>query len=190
MDYFVECLCGKQSPVNPALAGSTILCDCGRTVTVPRLSALRQAAGQGAFEAGIVDTVRRGIATGELPSIRQCALTGEVTDDTVEVLVVCERKWLRGPGKRRWAFAILTVLFLPFWPLWILLSWALLDEKREELGRNTVVRLPLRVRGDQRVQVMRLSQRRLRRLLRMEPVYAKLLEEYPGATMRVARSCD
>jgi hypothetical protein len=67
MAYFVNCPCGERLAVKATIAGSTIQCACGRDVPVPRLSELRQAAGQGAFEAGIVDTIRRMIADGELP---------------------------------------------------------------------------------------------------------------------------
>jgi hypothetical protein len=126
------------------------------------------------------------ISEGTLPPTRECVLTGRVTDDIVKIRVECERVWKRGPGKGRWAFAVFSVLILPFWPVWALLSWALLDERREDLGHNIVVQLPLRVCGECHSRLRRLSQRRIRRLLREVPVYAQLLAEYPGARVSVA----
>ena len=131
MEYFVECSCGKRVPVTAAMAGASVQCQCTRTVSVPRLSELREAVGQGSFEAGIVDTIRRMISEGKLPPTRECALTGRLTDDVAEIQVECERVWKRGPGRGRWSFAIFSLLFLPFGLLW---AWWLTDEKREELG--------------------------------------------------------
>ncbi len=186
MDYFVDCACGNRLRVTAALAGSTVRCPCDRVVSVPALSELRQAAGERPFESGIVDTIRRMIAEGSLPQTRECALTGRLTDDVVEVEVECQRLWKRGPKKLGWG-CVLSALILPCWPLWLLLGWALLDEKREELGRALVVRIPLRVCRDRQDGLRRMSQRRLRRLLQHVSVYAKLLHEYPGARMWIVR---
>jgi hypothetical protein len=162
-----------------------VQCDCGRDVAIPQLSQLRKAVGRAAFEAGIVDTIRRMIADGELPPRNVCLVTGRFTKDTADVVVQCERVWKRGPGKATWAFAIFAAIFLPFWVLWIMLDHYSGKEKRQELGRDTLVRIPLRVCAECNDRLRRMSQWRLRRLLRTVPVYASLLKEYPGARIIV-----
>jgi hypothetical protein len=181
MDYFVQCECGKRLPVTASMAGGTVRCECDRSVAVPLLSKLRQAAGQRPFESGTIDTIRRMIAEGSLPPSRQCALTGRPTDDVAQVQVECERVWKRGPKtKAGWTFFALAFLIGIFWFVWLWLWWDLLNRKPEELGRDTVVWIPLRVCADQQHRLRRMGQWRLRRLLRQVPIYAQLLNEYPG----------
>jgi hypothetical protein len=187
MEYSVECECGNRVPVTAAQAGSVARCQCGRAVEVPPLSELRQAAGKRSFESGIIDTIRRMISEGNLPSTRECALTGCLTDDIAVVRVQCERVWKRGPKKSGWFF-LLFALFLPFFWISALVSWALLDEKREDLGRDTVVDVPLRVCRDQQHRLRCMRQGRIRRLLRADAIYANLLREYPRATVRVVQT--
>jgi hypothetical protein len=115
-------------------------------------------------------------------------VTGNTANDLVEVLVECEQKWLRGTRNRRWTYAILALVFFPFRPLSMLFAWTFVDEKREELGYETTVRVPLRACRSQHDCVSRYSQRRLCRLLRTVPMYAKLLDEYPGATVHLAKT--
>jgi hypothetical protein len=67
---------------------------------VPRLSELRHAAGQGAFEAGTIDTIHRMISEGELPWGDRCALSEHLTNNSVELTVECEQKWVRGSRDR------------------------------------------------------------------------------------------
>ncbi len=182
MTFSVSCDCGNTLDVTSTQAGTDIPCTCGRTVRVPRLSQLRQLAGQGAYEAGTIDTINRMIRDGELPPGDTCAVSGLPTSDSYELYVQCESKWIKGPGTGRYLFVIFTIVFLPFWIIWVLLGKALLDEERRELGRDRSVYTPLRVRQEhhQQLHSMR-SQSKLRKLLRDVPIYAKLLDEFPRA---------
>jgi hypothetical protein len=59
MSFSIDCDCGRQISVQASQAGTTIPCDCGATLRVPRLSRLRELAGQGAYESGTIDTIQR-----------------------------------------------------------------------------------------------------------------------------------
>lgn len=186
MDYFVTCECGKRLPVTAALAGSAIQCACKRSIDVPRLSELRQTAGQGAFEAGIVDKIQRMIAEGALPSERRCALSGDVTSDTLNVWIECERKWVHGPDEGHWNFDAIVCHFLHLSWLRFLLNRTFRKDQPEEVGRDITIVVPLRIRRIHHSRVMRFNQRKLRHLLATERVYAELLEEYPEAKLLIA----
>ena len=62
-------------------------------------------------------------------------------------------------------------------------------EKKKERTRETIVEVPLRVCGEFHGGLSRRwMKRKLRRLLRTVPVYARLLDEYPAARITVAGS--
>lgn len=182
MTFSISCDCGNTLEVTATQAGSDILCSCGCPVSVPLLSQLRKSAGQAAYEAGTIDTINRMIRDGELPQGDTCVMSGLPTSDTYGLYVQCESKWIKGPGKGRYLFVALTILFLPFWIIWVLLGKAVLDEERQELGRDRGVYTPLLVRQEHLGQLCRTrSQSKLRKLLRTVPIYAKLLDEFPRA---------
>ena len=181
MEYSVECECGKRLAVPSTAAGSTVQCTCRRSVAVPPLSQLRQSVGHGAFEAGIIDTIRRLIAEGQLPPGKNCLTSGIFTDDTADVIVHCERIWKRRPRKTTWALALLAIPLLPIWALWMLWDHYARDGENQDAGRDTRICIPLRICGECSGRLSASSQWRLRRLLRTVPVYASLLKEYPGA---------
>ena len=185
MTFSILCDCGKRMEVTGSQAGTDMVCSCGRTVSIPLLSQLRQMAGKDAYEAGTIDTINRMIREGELPPGDTCVISGLETSGFYNLYVHCETTWVRGGGVKRHFFVIATILFLPFWLLWALLGWALLDDKRQELGRDRGVYAPLRVRPEHYRRLSRIrSQKELRKLLRTVPIYATLLDEYPKATIR------
>jgi hypothetical protein len=171
-------------PVAASSAGSSVECPCGQSVPVPRLSDLRDAAGQRRFETNTIDTVRRMIAEGTLPPSRECMLSGQTTDDIARIYVECERIWSRESGRKGWTF-IFTAFFLPFWWLWIILSARMLDQRPEDFGRNTEVSIPIRVCREQQSRLRHMGSWELSELLRRIPIYAKLLDEYRGAKLSV-----
>ncbi len=179
--YAVNCPCGKEIPVAASMAGSDIACSCGATVTVPRLSELRQRIGLAAFESGIIDTIHRMIDTGELPCGSECVISGMRTTDVFVVRVECERKWIKEPANGS-LLAVLFLLIMPIWLIWLAVEKTLANEPRQELGRDTHVDVPLRVHGDFHAQLRKTKgQRELKKLLGTVPIYAKLLDEYPHA---------
>ena len=188
MQYTVICSCGNETLVTAAAAGGTITCPkCGGEISVPRLSQLREMAGKGAYETGTADTIRRQIEIGELPPGTLCVISGRPTTAIADIQVQCERTWIRGPTSKRFALVIVGILLLPFWVIWALVTWALLDEEHQELGRDTFVKTPLRIHEECLPQLKRASQRKLRKLLRTVPLYAELLKEYPGAKVIIAK---
>ena len=155
MTFSLSCDCGKSLEVTASQAGTNVPCSCGRAVSVPLLSQLRQLAGQAAYEAGTIDTINRMIRDGELPHGDTCAISGLPTLDSYDLYVQCESKWTKGPGTGRYLFVIFTILFLPFWVIWVFVGKALLDEERQVLGSDRGVYTPLRVRQEYHQQLRR-----------------------------------
>lgn len=182
MSYTTSCACGRTFPVSASQAGTELNCSCGRRVSVPLLSELRQAAGQRAYETSTIDEIRRMLRDGDLPEGDLCVLSGLPTREVYYLYVHCEKKWVKGPSRWTYVFVIFSILFLPFWWVWLLMGKSILDEERRELGRDRNVQTPLRVHPAYHHQMRRIrSQAKLRALLRTVPVYAKLLDEFAKA---------
>jgi hypothetical protein len=150
-------------------------------VDVPLLSALRRSAGQTAIPLNAIEVIQALIRDGELPNGEVCPYSGAPANSTVSVCVQCERSWVRGSDSLSTRSAILYVLFLG----WIgaLIAYCKSSSRpREELGRDTVIDLPIRVSSGATSKLMRLrNQRKWKSLLRKTPAYARLLDEFPSA---------
>jgi hypothetical protein len=149
-------------------------------VDVPLLSALRRSAGETAIPLNALETIQALIRDGELPSGDVCPYSGASANCTLFVCVRCERSWVRGSDSIDARGAILYVLFLG----WIgaLIALGKSGARREELGRDTAIDLPLRVSSAATSKLMRLrNQRKWKALLRETPAYARLLDEFPDA---------
>jgi hypothetical protein len=179
MKYFVPCSCGYNLPVGIHQAGTETTCTCGYVVQVPPLSILREMAGQGAYEAGIIDTVERMIRDGDLPDGDSCAISGMPTEDIAELWVQCESTYST-ESNRGGLLALIISMFMP-------LGRALIsiESEGEVRGRDRGVTVLLRVRQESQRNLRNASQRKLKKLLRKVPVYAKLLKEYDGAEVMV-----
>ena len=183
MSYSVTCRCGKNLPVSAVQAGSTILCMCGAAVDVPLLSALRRSAGETAIPLNAIETIQALIRDGELPSGDVCPYSGASANRTFLVRVQCERSFVRGSDPIDAKGAIFYVVFFG----WIgaLVAYCKLGARREELGRDTIIDLPLRVSADAVAKLARLRSRRTwTAILRKTPAYARLLDEYPDARVK------
>ncbi len=161
-------------------AGASVICDCGKTVPVPLLSALRRAAGES--NRTIIEELRFQIANKELPYGNLCPFSGKLADYIVTINVQCERSWTRGGEDPNWLEIGFNVAF----------GWvgALIASRNktplQEFGRETVIDLPLKVSAEMRSQVIRMrSQNSLKTALRTVPIYEKLLEQYPDAVVSV-----
>lgn len=179
MSFTIECACGRTTSVTASQAASLVPCACGKLIEVPALSRLRQSAGQGAYETGIIDTIRRMIDEGTLPAGRVCAISGDPTSDSYELYVQCESPSIKGTitGHSVADFFLMFVL-----PSVQLHYWTTMDEERREVGYDRGVTVPLRVCRQCHDQLRRMrSQWRLRRLLETVPIYAQLLREFPDA---------
>jgi hypothetical protein len=182
LQYQVGCRCGQQLVVTADEAGTTVRCECGADVPVPSLSKLRATAGIGSYETGTIDTIRRMLDQGTLPWGGDCAVSGRPTRDVLQVKVQCERLHVPKDHAR---YALLLAVCAG--PLWALLAVG--SRQRPTHGRDTVVVVPLRVCCEyHRGLSPWWMRRKLRRLLRGVPVYARLLDEYPGATISATGS--
>ena len=183
-EFVVDCACGRKIPVNVSAAGCAVPCHCGRTVPVPPLSELRVASGGRAFESGVLDRVRRLIQEEAVALSPCCVISGRPTTNLVWVQVECERRWIRDPTRTH--IVTLTALFLvsPLLLIWKLISPT--DLQPQEFGRDTAVELPLSIDPDFEHRLGKLSQRKLKKLIRTVPEYSELLNEYPHARLYVA----
>lgn len=170
MAYSVHCTCGRSHEVSAGDAGSLRECSCGRTVRVPSLGKLAQAAGEARKPLSPAETIRMLVAAGELPQGASCVRCQFPTRDVLE----CERPYAKSRGF--WQTVGIYV-FLPLQAAAILSR-----EQPEVLGREVVVKTPLRMCLD--CQPLFDSGRRLselRRLLSSVPQYDALLQQYPSA---------
>lgn len=183
MAYKLECECGRTREVSVAQAGTDLVCDgCGAVVRVPSLSRLREREGRGAYESGVIDTIARMVAAGELTGEGPCAVSGRTTSDVLTIHVQAERPV---PGREASDSWVALTLIMPLAGLLALLrrdGYA----QRADHGRDTALEVPLRVRREYHDRLRRRAgRRRLRALLRTVPVYARLLDEYPTARLSV-----
>ncbi|QDV38532.1 hypothetical protein [Tautonia plasticadhaerens] len=179
MSFSLECSCGRSLAVQAAQAGTTLRCPCGAEVDVPSVGRLRELAGRLAYEAGTIDVIRGMLWRGELPAGDRCAISGESTDDVADLSVEAERIY---PGGDHRAYAWLGLLVSP------ILLLGLFQEPRPDVGRETIVPTPLRVASCYHPKLRRSGQRALKRWLRTVPIYARLLEEFPRARVKVGET--
>ena len=78
--------------------------------------------------------------------------------------------------------------FLLFGWIGAIVGWTRKDKPPKEHGRETYVDVPLRVSAAHVSQLNKESQASLKRLLRQEPIYDTLLEEYPEAVLVATNS--
>jgi hypothetical protein len=185
MSFSVTCQCSKTLEITAAQAGTEISCPCGHKVSVPLLSQLRQLAGQGAYEAGTIDTINRMIREGELPYGDTCAISGYPTKDSYNLYVQCESGWINGRYKIRYLSAIFSILLLPLGIIHLTLGKSLFAKEYQHRGHERGIYIPLRVRKEYHHKLHRIrSQRKLRKLLCTVPIYANLFDEFPGARVK------
>jgi hypothetical protein len=181
MELSVTCSCGKKIVVTPASAGDEVRCPCGEIRRVPSLSELRRGAGFSSYDVGIADRIRQKLADGQLPTEIKCVNCGAETDGVLRCVVECERPWAAGGGF--WKHFLLFLCAPVF--LWGQLGR---DYKCPEvLGRETVVKTPLRICAKCLTKLGEPPNARdLRVLLRAVALYDELLNEYPRATIHVS----
>ncbi len=198
MSCSLPCECGRCLSIAATAAGSTIVCDCGRSLLIPQLSEFRSAAGQEAYGRNTADAIAQMVRAGELPSGEICAISGQPTKDVAVLCIECERVRVRGErfdaSERMFFRTMFRLVFLGL--IGTLLSCIIFPFRRstrksdapEERGNQLVVRAPLYVCCRLHGQLKRGSQRYLKRLLGQTPTYATLLKEYPEATVLFAKS--
>ena len=199
MNYYLPCECGRCLSIAATAAGSTAVCDCGRSLLIPKLSGLRLSVGQEAYGRNTPGTIAQMIRSGELPSGEICDVSGQFTKDIAIFCVECERVRVRGErwdatGERMFFAAMFRLFFLGL--IGALVSHIIVPFRRsnresnapQEHGHQVVVQVPLYVCSPSHVRLKRRSQRYLKRLLSQIPIYATLLKEYPEATVSFVKS--
>jgi hypothetical protein len=180
MSYPVSCQCGMRHLVSATEAGSRIRCPCGNSLDVPTLSSLRSSAGETPYPASTIEKIKAMIRDGRLPSGEICPYSGRPVNDTVFFHVQCERSSIEGESN--------TVASIIFGLIAGIRGARILAEQirpPREVGRNTLIEIPLRISSDVRKQVLRIRrQKTLKALLCHTPIYAQLLQEYPDASVK------
>jgi hypothetical protein len=192
MKYSVSCSCGQVFPVEATQAGSTLQCRCERAIQVPRLSALRIAAGETAIPLNAAERVRLGVLNKTLPDNDICPITGRIPDAVAVFRILCERVWKRQVDNdsfsvgRAFLWGIVAgPAGIMFAVLRSLIGNRLSPSGTEQLGRNTVVDAPLRVAAEALPQLSRTqNQRKLRELLQPTRAYADLFAEFPDTDIK------
>jgi hypothetical protein len=178
-EFLLDCPCGKAVTVVASKAGSTVTCECGAEVKVPSLGRLREMAGKDRYESGPGDTIRRMIRSGELPAGTTCAVSRKATGDFIELEILVPRYFKNTEiADRR--------MILLFGTLGALYNTVFRRPQIEKEGA-LIVRAPILVAERCHAKVRRMSQTRLRRLLRSVPVYAQLLKENPHSRISVGK---
>jgi hypothetical protein len=175
--FIVTCACGQCLDVGAELAGTFVTCDCGAQVVVPSLSKLRVQSGVGAYESGALDTVRRMLASSELPHGTTCALSGEPTDDVLELTVVVSNHLDQTDQARFADRLVLADLGLIGYLFRVLRDRP--SDYRPVEGTEIDVPTPLRLEACHHRGARKARQDRLKAWLRTVPIYAALLDEYP-----------
>ncbi|WP_406699713.1 hypothetical protein V5E97_12720 [Singulisphaera sp. Ch08] len=176
-NYSHACGCGRTTTVSTPQAGSDVKCECGRELKVPSLSRLRMLTGRDGYESGVIDEIRRLIRDRGLPSMSICALSKRPTEDTVTVSITVPR-FFKNPEKDDWKLVLVAG--------WVGVFFVNAFRKPvfEEEGSMTI-EMQLRVASNQQAKTREMSQSRLRKLLRIEPLYARLLEENPHCRITI-----
>jgi hypothetical protein len=89
------CDCGNSNAVSAMEAGTLINCPCGKSITVPSLSKLRQLAGQDAFVTNPADAIRKIQRDGGNPAGDRCVLCGSDSPQFYECHALCESPQLK-----------------------------------------------------------------------------------------------
>jgi hypothetical protein len=174
--YELDCTCGRTIVVVASQAGTKLTCECGQEIAVPSLSKLRVSAGANPYEVSVSDTIRRMILEGELPAGPGCEVSGEPTDDILELYVLVTREFVKKKGKG-W-YLVLGLLISPLF-YFAFFRQGGYGKLVPAAGSETAIPTPVRLASRYHSRYRKASQWRLRRLLRRVPIYDALLKDHP-----------
>jgi hypothetical protein len=155
---------------------------------------LRQRAGIAPYESSTADTIQGMVERGELPEGAVCAFSGAPTGDVLYLFIVVPRAFEQREGTAGLFLASLWALLFSWWVGGLLTALlpqvfgptVSVEEAMREHHRARTVPAPLRLASRHHARVRKASQRRLQRLLRTVPIYARLLDENPIVRIWVA----
>ena len=174
MKYEVHCECGKPYVVTTADAGVSFPCKCGRTVEVPPLHQLRNAAGQQVLAP--ILRIKALLLEHRLPGTRACVFCNRDTESLIRVQIVCERPVQDAGGVTQGDVVVGGCLSVG---LGVLLHFFRGTALPKERGQDVEATVPLPVC----VECLAYLGHRAtsREALSHIPEYAALLEQYPEA---------
>jgi hypothetical protein len=172
----VDCPCGNKIPVQTSQAGSTVSCLCGQVVRVPRLSELQRRAGMPPTRANTLDVIEAMRLARELPTSTACAYSRTKTSDVAHVVLSCNVPCVDSVHAPWWATSLSVLLgfVVPMRASWITAATSPVT-----MVKQAIVRIPLRLDHRHLADVRALDNAKLHELLRSEPIYSRLLDEYP-----------
>lgn len=139
--------CGRIHQMSASRAGADLECSCGFRTTLPPLSQLRRSAGLAAYEKTTAETIVEMVADGRLPDSSMCVACSARCDE-MQLVAVCERMQTRTSITRAGGgFGGFVAGFVSGIPVFIPLGGGpmKLDVAEEQLGRDVVVPVPMRV---------------------------------------------
>jgi hypothetical protein len=172
MHFSLPCKCGRSVTVTEGAAGTNVPCQCGRSVPVPNLRHLRSQAGL--LPQVAPDLINEMIVAGDLPTLQSCVACGARAASFADVGTT----WVErsGPARGVW---------LSFNPLLLVLLNAL-DFLVVTLATQTkTFQMRLRITLCPDCGQAYRSQPEIEALVRKEPIYSQLLENFPGAKFRM-----
>ena len=189
MSYFFKCECGRKIEVETTQSGLMIRCACSRDVRVPRMSALREAAGETPYAQTMLDQIEGMIQEGKLPqenARNMCPVSDRGTDAVAFVNIQCERNITPMDTS---GLKVAALLFLGH-TITSLLTLAR-DRVNEGEQRYRGITVPVRISSTAEKKFARLRSSQLKEILCETPIYAQLLAEYPDAMLTFVKcKCD
>ncbi len=174
MDLSVTCECGVKTQVTPTMCGSSVACDCGKAIQIPRLSELRRNSGLTPVIVDVADKLQAMLVDGLLPTEVDCVSCGSPTNLYLACEIECERMFAKKSSYASY--------FLQFWlaPIWILAATKREYDNPEVHGRELVVKTPMRI-CETCFSKINLNRETCIGFMRTNELYAKLLSRYPNA---------
>lgn len=179
MEYDVRCECGYCHLVSEGAAGTRILCNCGRTIAVPSLDAMRRDAGLLPVMPSPELVIESLLAAGLLPGTKNCISCGCESGQKITVLAECERAWTPQARRSSWLSTAAMLLMAFVAPITLLFRIPMNDSGEQEYGRDKIYPLPLPLCSE--CQSRPFSDFELKGLLRRIEDYRRLLEKFPEA---------
>ncbi len=171
--YPVRCECGKTHHVPGSAAGTTIVCDCRRTIEVPSFAQLKASVGESSVSIDLV--LRHMLANGELPVETDCLVCTRTTRHRATFTVECEREEMISAKRHPWLEFFALMIFRPL----SLFVSAYGDDDDRIVGRNVALKLPIRVCKECEMDLK--TEADVRALMMRTEVYGRLFEKFPEA---------
>lgn len=174
--YPVRCECGKTHHVPGSAAGTTIACDCRRTVEVPSFAKLKASVGESSVSIDLL--ISHMFAKGELPVETDCVLCSQRTESTFVAVVECEREKMSQKNTLVWY----EILLLPISWMLVVVSYFKRQQHSRVIGKDLIYRLPIRVCVECKPEIRSAAQ--VRAALAKTDLYRQLFEKYPDSRVR------